>query len=295
MRHSHIFGLKGVYLVPSAERKKMDNHSHECYFLGVLPQGDRLKVLDKSSKTIIKTRDAMFDEVEDPIKDPHTPQTEHPCHPGITSWLFPDNNHSFDNDIDPDNQPDANQHQNQPHQNHDPVIHQPKRHCQPPARYRNLQAHTATIDNSPTYKTAMSSSDRSSWISAMKVEINSFIDRNVFTLVPRPANSKVISCRWHLKKKFNLDGSLKKFKARLVAQDFTQRNVIDYQETFTPSSRQECLKAFLVGNSHKDWDMIQLDVGGAFLYRDLDEEIYLSQPKGFIDQDHPDHVWQLNS
>lgn len=47
MRHAHIFGAKRVYLVPFADRKKMDNHPSECYFLGVLPLGDRAKVLDK--------------------------------------------------------------------------------------------------------------------------------------------------------------------------------------------------------------------------------------------------------
>lgn len=142
---------------------------------------------------------------------------------------------------------------------------------------------------------AMNSSDHDSWLSAMKLEIESFIERKVFTSVPRPSNRKVISCRWHLKKKFNLDGTLKKFKARLVARGFTQREGIDYQETFALSSRQESLKALLAVSGHHDWDTIQLDVVGAFLYGDLDEDIYLSQPDGFVDKEYPDYVWKLNS
>lgn len=62
-----------------------------------------------------------------------------------------------------------------------------------------------------------------------------------------------------------------------------------------PSSCQEILKAFLAVNGHRDWEMIQLNVLGAFPYGDLGEEIYLNQPKGFIDPIHPDHVWRLNS
>lgn len=129
----------------------------------------------------------------------------------------------------------------------------------------------------------------------MKVEIDGFIKRNIFTLVPKPTNQKVILCRWHLKKKFNLDGSLNKFKARLFAHGFTQREGIDYNETFAPSSRQESLKAFLSINGHQDWDVVQLDVGGVFLYGELDEAIYLAQPEGFINPIFPDHVWKLKS
>lgn len=295
MRHSHIFGSEGVYLVPSADRKKMDNHSRRCYFLGVLPHGDGVKVLDKHSNKIIKTRDAMFDEVIEPIKTPSSPQSDHHHHPETTSWLLPDDNIPINQDSDLGNQPDVNQHQDAQNHNPDPILHRPQRYRLPPSRYGNLQAHSSVVNNSPTSKTAMSLSDRSSWITAMKVEIDSFIERNFFTLVPRPINGKVILCRWHLKKKLNLDGSLKKFKARLVARGFTQRKGINYQEKFAPSRRQESLKDFLAVNRFKDWDMIQLDVVGAFLYGYLDEEIYLSQPEGFIDQNHPDHVWKLNS
>lgn len=88
---------------------------------------------------------------------------------------------------------------------------------------------------------------------------------------------------------------MKTYKARLVAGGFTERKDIDYQETFAPSSQQESLKAFLAVSGHQDWDTIQLNVVGAFLYGDLDEEIYLSQPEGFIDQKYPDHIWRLNS
>lgn len=98
-----------------------------------------------------------------------------------------------------------------------------------------------------------------------------------------------------MKKKYNPDGTIKKFKARLVARGFTQREGIDYNETFAPSSRQESLKAFLAVNGYRDWEMVQLDVVGAFLYGELDEEIYLSQPEGFVNHDFPDHVWCLNS
>lgn len=177
----------------------------------------------------------------------------------------------------------------------EPIVHRPRLNRHEPERYGNLRAHSATILNSPTYKIAIQSSDSDAWKSAMKTEIDGFIKRNVFTLVPKTQNRKIVSCRWHLKRKLNPDGSLQKFKARLVARGFTQREGVDYKETFAPSSRQESIKAFLAVNGYQDWEVIQLDVVGAFLYGELDEEIYLSQPEGFVDEEHPDHVWRLNS
>lgn len=124
----------------------------------------------------------------------------------------------------------------------------------------------------------------------MDIEMSNLNSREVFTLVPRPRNAKVITCRWHLKQKLNLDGSLNKLKARLVARGFDQREGIDYKDTFAPSSRQESLKAFLTYTAIKDWDLIQLDVVGAFLCGLLDEEVYLEQPPGYVHPDHPNHV-----
>lgn len=97
-----------------------------------------------------------------------------------------------------------------------------------------------------------------------------------------------------MKNKFNSDGSLNKFTARLVAHGFTQEEEIVYREALEPSSRQESLKAFLAVNGHWDWELVQLDVVGGFLYSELDEEIYMTQPQGVINEDYPDHMWQLN-
>lgn len=282
MSHAHVFDEKGFYLIPSANRNKLDDNSWACLFLGVLPHGDGVTVLDLITKKIIKTRDVHFgSEGVDSVDEPVNPSLSSPK-ASDAPWLFP-GEQAY---TQPDKRPPSPT---------PPPLPRPTRTRREPQRYGNIIAHSAELGSSPTYKMAMQSSENAQWRDAMQSEIDVFIARNVFTLVPKPANSKTILCKWHLKKKLNLDGSLKKFKARLVARGFTQREGIDYQETFAPSSRQESLKAFLAVNGHRDWDMIQLDVVGAFLYGDLDEEIYLSQPEGFIDPTHPTHVWRLNS
>lgn len=285
MHHAHIFGAKGQYLLPSADRDKLDNHTCDCYFLSVLPHGDGVKVLDAKTRKVVKTRDAQFDESFNHEVISHPPLNSSNT-PGITPWLLPNDESHPTQQI-----PDDARHQTP----EVPPEPRPRRNRTVPERYGDLRAHPASVDKSPTYRMAMATAERDEWERAMKVEINSFIDRNVFTLVPRPTGRKIISCRWHLKKKFNPDGSIQKFKARLVARGFTQQEDIDYQETFAPSSIQESLEAFLAINGNCDWDVIQLDVVGAFLYGELDEEVYLSQPEGFIDSNFPHHVWRLNS
>lgn len=292
MRHAHVFGARGVYLALSVDRKKLDSHSRDCIFLGVLPHGDGVKVLDTITRKVVKTREAYFDE--------GGTQQSHPSNESKSNleesddyspWSYPDSNHDHPVPDGSDLNNNLNNHQPAP----DGHNQRPQRHRIPPDRLGNLRAYSASLDKSPTYKSATTSVDKDKWTAAMKLEINNFVKRDFFTLVPRPRNQKIISCRWHLKKKYNLDGSINKFKVILVARGFTQREGIDYNETFAPSSRQESLKAFLAVNGHRDWDVIQLDVVGAFLYGDLDEIIYLGQPEGFVNPEYPDHVWKLNS
>lgn len=273
MRHAHIFGARWVYLVPIANCDKLDNHTRDCYFVSVLPHGDGVKVLDITTRKTVKTCDAFFEEsINQPEITSQLPKRS-PLNDNATAWLYPETHYP------PDQEPELPVDEQQPPE---PIRQRPRRDHIIPERYSNLWAHSASLDKSPTYWMAMASSERESWDQAMNVEIKNFINRKVFTLVPRPTGRKIISRRWQLKKKLNPDGSIIKYKARLVAQGFTQNEGIDYHKTFAPLGRQESLKAFLAVNGHRDWEVIQLDVVGAFLYGDLNEEVYLSQPKGFV-------------
>lgn len=115
-----------------------------------------------------------------------------------------------------------------------------------------------------------------------------------FTLVPRPPGRKVVKCRWHLRKKY-VNGVFSKFKARLVARGFTQFEGVDFTDTVAPSSRQESLKAFLSFCAANGSNFEQLDVVAAFLYGLLEKDIYMTQPPGFVDPEHPTWVWHLNA
>ncbi|KAJ9547298.1 hypothetical protein OSB04_019841 [Centaurea solstitialis] len=132
------------------------------------------------------------------------------------------------------------------------------------------------------------------WFMAMQEEINQFVRLKVWRLVPRPEGKSIIDTKWIFKNKKDEDNVVVRNKARLVAKGYRQQEGIDYNETFAPVARIEAIRMFLAYAAHKDFTVYQMDVKTAFLNGVLKEEVYVSQPEGFVDQDHPDHVYILD-
>ncbi|GJT54471.1 retrovirus-related pol polyprotein from transposon TNT 1-94 [Tanacetum coccineum] len=132
-----------------------------------------------------------------------------------------------------------------------------------------------------------------SWIDAMQEEIHEFERLEVWELVPCPDNVFLIKLKWIYKVKIDEFGGVLKNKARLVAQGFRQEEGIDFEESFAPVSRIEAIRIFIANAAHKNMTIYQMDVKTAFLNGELKEEVYVSQPEGFVDQDNPSHVYKL--
>ncbi|GJS71246.1 retrovirus-related pol polyprotein from transposon TNT 1-94 [Tanacetum coccineum] len=132
-----------------------------------------------------------------------------------------------------------------------------------------------------------------SWIDAMKKEIHEFERLKVWELVPYPDNMFLIKLKWIYKVKTDESGRVLKNKARLVAQGFRQEEGIDFEESFAPVARIEAIRIFIAYAAHKNMIIYQMDVKMAFLNGELKEEVYVSQPEGFVDQDNPSHVYKL--
>ena len=132
------------------------------------------------------------------------------------------------------------------------------------------------------------------WIQAMQDELLEFKRHNVWTLVPRPSGKTIIGTRWVYRNKEDKDGVIIRNKARLVAQGFTQVQDLDYGETFAPVARIEAIRLFLAYASFKRVKVYQMDVKTAFLYGNLEEEVFLKQPPGFESPEFPDHVYRLD-
>nr|GEX61123.1 retrovirus-related Pol polyprotein from transposon TNT 1-94 [Tanacetum cinerariifolium] len=128
---------------------------------------------------------------------------------------------------------------------------------------------------------------------AMQEELNEFERLEVWELVPRPDKVMVITLKWIYKVKLDELGGILKNKARLVACGYRQEEGIDFEESFALVSRLEAIQIFLAYLAHKNMVVYQMDVKTAFLNGNLREEVYVSQPDGFVDQDNPNHVYKL--
>ncbi|GJU99986.1 ribonuclease H-like domain-containing protein [Tanacetum coccineum] len=133
----------------------------------------------------------------------------------------------------------------------------------------------------------------SSWVEAMQEELLQFKLQQVWILVDLPNGKKAIGTKWVFKNKKDERGIVIRNKARLVAQGHRQEEGIDYEEVFAPVARIEAIRLFLAYASFMGFLVYQMDVKSAFLYGTIEEEVYVTQPPGFKDPDHPDKVYKV--
>ncbi|GJW76428.1 retrovirus-related pol polyprotein from transposon TNT 1-94 [Tanacetum coccineum] len=131
------------------------------------------------------------------------------------------------------------------------------------------------------------------WFQAMQDEIHEFDRLEVWELVPRPVYVMVIALKWIYKVKLDEYGDVLKNKARLVAKGYRQEEGIDFEESFALVARIEAIRIFIANAASKNMVIYQMDVNTAFLNRDLQEEVFVSQPEGFEDPEHPTHIYRL--
>ncbi|KAI0510962.1 hypothetical protein KFK09_011578 [Dendrobium nobile] len=127
----------------------------------------------------------------------------------------------------------------------------------------------------------------------MSKEFTALQKQGTWSLVPPPANRNILGSRWTFRTKLLLDGTLERYKARLVAQGFNQEFGIDYKDTFSPVVKMPVIRILLTIALHRGWSVFQLDVSNAFLHGRLQEKVYMKQPQGFIDE-RPDHICKLH-
>lgn len=131
---------------------------------------------------------------------------------------------------------------------------------------------------------ALSRSDAELWRQAMQEEYDSLMKKKTWDLVDLPKDRQAISCKWVLRKKKNAEGKTVRYKARLVVRGCMQVYGVDFEETFSPVVRGTTLRYLIAIATLLDWDIDQMDAVTAFLQPDLEEEIYMKQPKLFEKQ-----------
>lgn len=143
-----------------------------------------------------------------------------------------------------------------------------------------------------SYAAAIRSPDSEKWFRAIKEEMDSLIENNTWSLVELPENRRAIDNRWVFKIKYKANGDIERYKARLVVKGFTQKYGIDYEETFCPVVKFSSIRMILAYAATEKLILKQFDVKTAFLYGELDEEIFMKQPVGY--NDNSGRVCRLN-
>ncbi|GJR22028.1 retrovirus-related pol polyprotein from transposon TNT 1-94 [Tanacetum coccineum] len=131
------------------------------------------------------------------------------------------------------------------------------------------------------------------WIESMQEELLQFKRLDVWVLVPAPDNIKPLTLKWLFKNKHDEENTVIRNKTRLVVRGYHQEEGIDFEESFALVARMEAIRIFLAYVAHKSFTVFQMDVKTAFLHSTLKENVYVYQHEGFIDDDHPSHVYKL--
>lgn len=165
-----------------------------------------------------------------------------------------------------------------------------RENLKPPAKYKDFVCNVCFNVNSiceepliepGTFKEAMASKDSEKWRKAMDNEISSLKDNETWEMVDLPKGRKSIPCKWVYRIKTGPDGSIEKYKARLVIKGYSQRKGLDYEETFSPVAKTSTIRAVLSIAAQENLSISQFDVSTAFLYGKLKEEIYMKPPEGY--------------
>lgn len=125
------------------------------------------------------------------------------------------------------------------------------------------------------------------WVHAMNEEIDALNRNGTWVLVDLPKGRKPIGCRWVYKIKYKSDGQIERFKARLVAKGYSQKEGVDFDETFSPVVKRVTIRTVITFAYTSNWKIYQLDVNNAFLYGTIKEDVYMTLPQGYFSKnDH---------
>ena len=237
-----------------------------------------------------------------PNSPPPPLRLEHPITFSIQNM---DQEPSFDHQDQPQDEEDAQQVQQQMQVSH-PRVHQSIQKDHPVdnifgsiTKGVTTRSHLATFCEHYSFVSSLEplkvdeALDDLDWVMAIQEELNNFTRNEVWPLVERPKQN-IIGTKWVFRNKQDENGVVTRNKARLVAQEFTQIEGLDFGETYAPVVRLESIRILLAFATHHDFKLYQMDVKSAFLNGPISELVYVEQPPGFEDLKFPNHVYLLH-
>ncbi|KAM7479031.1 hypothetical protein LguiA_027244 [Lonicera macranthoides] len=285
-----VFGSPCYVHVPKDIRTKLDPKARKCVFVGYDPRRKGWRCMDPETKQVVVSRDVVFDEAStyysiknssSNINNLESFPSEVRAAEGCRDESLPEENIQQDEKL---------------------ARRSTKQRKQPD--YLNdydVQVNDCTViscffmgaiyeDEPKCYVEAQGIAE---WEAAMREEINALHKNNTWELVPKPKGTELVTCKWVYKLKKKTDGTVERYKARLVARGFSQQYGLDYEETFSPVAKMVTVRTIISLAAYKGWNLWQLDVKNAFLYGELDRDIFMEQPQGFVSKEFPNHVCRL--
>ncbi|CAL1409608.1 unnamed protein product [Linum trigynum] len=318
--HFKVFGCIGHVHIPDKQRRKLDDKSQPCIFLGLSSESKAYKLYNPLTKKLIVSRDVVFDESQGWSWDKE-------AQPVDTSlvWEGDDEDWYASDDEEADEKSDdavvtssqstttatltsPTLETNEEEESVEDSSHNTdsgststglgSRVRKPPAHLQDYDlnyaadwcAMVAVTEDPLTYEEA---SKDEKWNKAMQVEMTSIKKNDTWELTVLPEGARCIGLKWVYKTKLKEDGLLDKHKARVVAKGFSQQHGIDFTEVFAPVARWDTIRTFLALAAAHGWPVFQLDVKSAFLNGTLTEEVYVEQPKGFVIAGEEHKVYRL--
>ncbi|KAM2112321.1 hypothetical protein ACFX1R_014852 [Malus domestica] len=281
LNHIRIWGCPAY--VKRLEADKLEARSIKCYFVGYSKQTLGYEFYNPDDKKVFIARTAMF------LKD---------------EFVL---NGSSEKTIELKEINEINDEPQTSTQQDDNPVPEPlaprrsERVNKPPKRYGldndfdelYLLGDNETKEDPRDYTEAMSDIDSKRWQEAMKSEMDSMYQNQVWTLVDPPEGIVPVGNKWVFKRKIGVDGNVETYKARLVAKGYRQREGIDYEETFSPVAMIKSIRILLAIAAYHDYEIWQMDVKTAFLNGYLEEELYMTQPEGFVSKSEKPKVCKL--
>ena len=291
--YMRVFGCRAYAYIPKQKRRKMDDRAVSCIFLGYPISQKGYLLMDMDTKRKFVSRAITFDESRFPFESESEQTKEETMRENDDNALKPetedeeskDTNYNSDDETEEDyiqhDREEAPQEQKAPG-------NRSRRQRQPPTRFADEQedlmnnlSHRAfvALNHEPT--TAKEALSDKAWKQAIVSEYNSLTKNVTWDLVSLPPERQAITGKWCFKLKTDATGAVIRKKARYVARGFSQKDGIDYDETFAPVISFTSLRVLLSLAAEFNMELAQVDIDTAYLYGDIDKELYLAQPEGF--------------
>lgn len=312
--HFRKFGAKCYVHVPSEKRQKLDPKAFAAILVGYDEQSKAYRCYNPNTRKVVISRDVKFENIHETTvhssaaEEEYSTEGEMSTSDGNQAPIATGEAESIDAEQDDTTEnertigsdyfecDDTLIQQNDSFNENNQPLRRSGRSTKgiPPQRLIEQIDLVVTTKEPKTFAEAMQCQYKQKWVEAMQDEISSLQENNTWTLKGLPDGRKAIGCKWVFKIKRDANGNIQRFKARLVAQGFSQKYGDDYDEVFAPVVKQTTFRVLLSIAAKTNMKVFHLDAKTAFLNGSLKETLFMKQPPGFVQEGEENKVCHLN-